>query len=166
MLDPASSHDLLQLVETLRCERGLTVINITHKMSEAVLADRVFVLSDGRLVQSGTPQAVFCESDVLEREGLDVPVHMRIVRRLAHRVDQSIALQPVLMNDAAAVVGDLLNSASDDELLPFVSNVKSEVSGEKPPSTQDESVVNVHQLSYTYDDGTGIANAGAEKREL
>ena len=156
MLDPASSHDLLQLVETLRCERGLTVINITHKMSEAVLADHVFVLSDGRLVQSGTPQAVFCESDVLEREGLDVPVHMRIVRELAHRVDQSYSASACFsMNDAAAVVGDLLNSASDDELLPFVSNVKVKFRRETP-STQDESVVNVHQLSYT-DDGTEIA---------
>ena len=54
-------------------KEGLTVVNITHFMEEAVLADRVVVMEHGRIVALGTPREVFSQVDLLKRMQLDVP---------------------------------------------------------------------------------------------
>jgi len=42
-------------------------------MSEAVGADRVFVMSAGRVISEGTPEEVFSRVEALRKEGLTVP---------------------------------------------------------------------------------------------
>ena len=54
-------------------EENITVINITHYMDEAALADRVVILNDGRLIMDGTPDEVFSRQNELLALGLDVP---------------------------------------------------------------------------------------------
>ena len=55
MLDPVGRREVLDTIEKLNREEGITVISITHYMDEAARADRVMVLSDGRLMLDGTP---------------------------------------------------------------------------------------------------------------
>ena len=73
MLDPVGRAEVLETIEKLNREEGITVISITHYMDEAARADRVIVLSDGRLMLDGTPGEVFTHSDALRRVGLDLP---------------------------------------------------------------------------------------------
>ena len=54
-------------------EQGITVLSITHYMDEAARADRVIVLSDGKVVLDGRPEDVFSRGDVLCRVGLELP---------------------------------------------------------------------------------------------
>ena len=73
MLDPVGRKEVLETIEKLNREEGITVISITHYMDEAARADRVIVLSDGKLMLDGSPGEVFTHSDTLRKAGLDLP---------------------------------------------------------------------------------------------
>ncbi len=73
MLDPIGRRDVVATMERLNKEDGKTVINITHYMDEAVRADRVIVIDDGRILLDGTPAEIFAEVDKLRGAGLDLP---------------------------------------------------------------------------------------------
>ena len=73
MLDPIGRRDVVATMERLNKEDGKTVINITHYMDEAVRADRVIVIDDGKILLDGTPADIFAEVDKLRGAGLDLP---------------------------------------------------------------------------------------------
>lgn len=73
MLDPMGRREVIDTVEALHRERGITVLTITHHMNEAARADRIVVLDDGKVLLDGTPEQVFSQPDVLRAAGLDVP---------------------------------------------------------------------------------------------
>ena len=55
-LDPLTRDRLQQSFAAIRKKLGLTAVFVTHDMSEALmLADRIAVLAEGRLIQLGTP---------------------------------------------------------------------------------------------------------------
>ncbi len=78
MLDPRGREEVLSTVRKLNRERGMTVVMITQFMEEALGADRVFVLSEGRLVMEGTPREVFNERALLEESRLDAPAFVKL----------------------------------------------------------------------------------------
>ena len=73
MLDPVGRREVIETIEKLNREQGITVLSITHYMDEAARADRVVVLSDGHIILDGTPGEVFTHSDTLRNAGLDLP---------------------------------------------------------------------------------------------
>lgn len=73
MLDPKGRKEIIESVERLKREKGITVILITHFMEEAQNADRVIVMDDGRIIADSTPKDVFSDIGLLKRAGLDVP---------------------------------------------------------------------------------------------
>lgn len=73
MLDPRGRAEVMATIEKLNREKGITVIHITHNMDEAVRADRVVVINDGRICLDGTPREVFGSVEQLRLVGLDVP---------------------------------------------------------------------------------------------
>ncbi|MCL2629974.1 MAG: energy-coupling factor transporter ATPase [Firmicutes bacterium] len=74
MLDPRGREEVLSAVERLNKEEGISVINITHYVSEAVKADKVAVLHNGEIVAYGTPREVFSDAQMLETAGLVLPI--------------------------------------------------------------------------------------------
>ena len=73
MLDPAGRREVLSAIRTLNQERNITVVLITHHMDEAMDADRLIVMNDGKLVMDGTPAEVFTQVDALRAMGLAAP---------------------------------------------------------------------------------------------
>ena len=73
MLDPQGRHEVMETISRLNEDRSLTVIAITHNMDEAILADRIAVMDDGRIAMEGTPAEVFARADELTAMGLGVP---------------------------------------------------------------------------------------------
>ena len=73
MLDPVGRSEVVATVQRLNREQGITVLLITHHMNETIEADRLLVMSHGRLVQDGPPAQVFSEVEALQREGLSSP---------------------------------------------------------------------------------------------
>ena len=73
MLDPRGRKEVMDTVYRLNKEDKITVIHITHFMEEAVNADRVCVMEDGKLIMQGKPREIFKQVDKLKKLGLDVP---------------------------------------------------------------------------------------------
>lgn len=73
MLDPSGRKEVLNIIHKLNKEEKMTVVLITHFMNEAIHADRVIVLDEGRIKVQGTPREVFSEIETMKAIGLDVP---------------------------------------------------------------------------------------------
>ena len=73
MLDPRGRQEVMDAIDSLRSELGITVVLITHYMDEAARADRVIIIDDGKLLTEGTPGEVFSHIDMLREHHLDVP---------------------------------------------------------------------------------------------
>ena len=82
MLDPKGRKEVLNLVRTLNRDRKITIILITHHMEEAVDADRVMVMDNGRIVMKGTPREIFTRTEELKKAGLSVPRVTQLIHRL------------------------------------------------------------------------------------
>jgi energy-coupling factor transport system ATP-binding protein len=82
MLDPIGRRDVVAIMERLNREEGITVINITHYMDEAIRADRAIVISDGEIALDGTPHEVFADSDKLRSLGLESPQGSDLINSL------------------------------------------------------------------------------------
>ncbi len=80
MLDPNGREEIMDIATSLN-KQGITVINITHNMEEAVLADRIIVLRKGRIAVDGTPKEVF-SSGMLEACGLTLPPVTALAEKL------------------------------------------------------------------------------------
>ena len=85
MLDPVGRADVVETMEKLNREEGKTVITITHYMDEAVRADRVIVINDGKIILDGAPSAIFAQSQILRSVGLDLPQCADLMLRLRGR---------------------------------------------------------------------------------
>ena len=73
MLDPRGRREVMETIEALRKEKGITVILITHHMDEAAQADRIVVMDRGHLAMDGTPREIFPQIDRLRSYSLNVP---------------------------------------------------------------------------------------------
>ena len=82
MLDPLGRREVIDVMERLNRDEGITVLNITHYMEEAARADRVIVINDGEITLDGTPHEVFSEVDKLHSIGLESPQGTELVRAL------------------------------------------------------------------------------------
>lgn len=82
MLDPMGRDEVMQTIKRLNKEMGITVVLITHFMDEAVQADRVVVMDDGRIIMEGEPRKVFSQVKKLRDCGLDVPQSTELCHRL------------------------------------------------------------------------------------
>ncbi len=81
MLDRRSIEDILPIIRRECRERGLGVLYITHHTEEAVDADRVYILSGGRITSSGTPEEVLTYSN-LTSSSLSLPYALSLSHSL------------------------------------------------------------------------------------
>ena len=73
MLDPNGRKEVIRTLRELNRVEKITVLLITHYMEEAVHADRIIVMDDGRIVMDGKPREIFSRVKELKSHGLDVP---------------------------------------------------------------------------------------------
>lgn len=84
MLDPKGRAEVINTVYQLNKEKGITVILITHFMSEAQFADRVLVLGKGRIMADGKPSEIFSQVELLKENGLAVPQTTELLYQLSN----------------------------------------------------------------------------------
>ncbi len=82
MLDPRGRKEVIETIEKLNREKGITVILITHHMDEAARAQRVIVLNKGTVAADGTPQEVFSQVQLLHDMGLAAPETVELCWKL------------------------------------------------------------------------------------
>ena len=82
MLDPHGREEVISTIERLNREMGITVVLITHHMTEAIRAQRVIVMDAGRILADGTPKEVFPQVELLDSVGLTVPATTKVLYAL------------------------------------------------------------------------------------
>ncbi|MEG0381172.1 MAG: energy-coupling factor ABC transporter ATP-binding protein [Kurthia sp.] len=100
MLDPQGRQEVLEIVQQLREETGLTVLSITHDLEEAILADRMLFMNAGRKFAEGKPSEIFSIGDELTSLGLDLPFSMKMAKLLQ---EKGVKLRGTHMSDEELV---------------------------------------------------------------
>lgn len=113
MLDPQGRKDIMFTVKRLREEHGITVVMITHYMDEAVQADRVIVMDDGKVLLDGTPKYVFQNVGLLHSVSLDVPQSAELMYRLREH-DIKVPISVLNEAECVKVLSDLLEGKIDN----------------------------------------------------
>ncbi len=107
MLDPVGRAEVIETILALRSSAKMTTVLITHHMDEAVLAHRVIVMDEGRVITTGTPTQVFAQPELLESLGLDVPIAAKLAKEL---IRSGLSLPEGILT-AAQLVNALCQSA-------------------------------------------------------
>ena len=100
-LDPASKHDMLEVIKRLRQERNLIVVFVSHNMKDiAELSDRIIVMNGGKLVMNGSPKEVFARAGELKSMGLSVPPVTEILYEVSEKL--GLEFKPIFEEREAA----------------------------------------------------------------
>ncbi len=83
-LDPRGRREVIQSAIKLNREEGITVVLLTHFMSEVIFCDRMIVMDKGETRMEGTPRQVFSQREQIRELGLDFPVAAQIAEGLNH----------------------------------------------------------------------------------
>ncbi|SDX76777.1 energy-coupling factor transport system ATP-binding protein [Ruminococcaceae bacterium YAD3003] len=142
MLDPTSRDDFLALVEKMREEKGLTLITITHDMTEALRCDKVIIVNKGKAVLEGTPEEIFL-SDDLWQYGLKRPVKFNFAFEIAKLTGNTLTKEDLKSDEA--LITRLTKMLNEPGIKMPEAIVKEE------DKTEKEVVMSVKNLSYTYD---------------
>ena len=166
MLDPMSRRSVMELILELKEKSDISIVQITHHMEEAVLADYVYVISDGSIVLEGTPAEVFDQFERVRAEGLSVPVHIEIARRIADTTDTYYRPEDIFsFEGAVSFVRGVIESRTSSESTGDL-DAGYEI-GERrgvDNASQDldrERVIEISNLSFDY-----VSDAGEPVRAL
>ena len=140
MLDPRGRRDVMDIIKRLRSE-GVTVILITHHMEEAVEADNVIVMDDGRIALQGKPRQLFKRTDEIRALGLTLPDTVKLIYKLNGR-GFSLNAEAITVSECA------------EELIKSLSG--SHITAPEPEKTRAASdpILSVKELTHVYSKGT------------
>lgn len=145
MLDPSSRDDFLELVEKMRIEKGLTLITITHDMTEALRCDKIIIVDKGRAVMEGEPEDIFM-SDDLWKYGLKRPVKFLFAFEIARLTGNALTKEDLRSDDS--LIRSLVKMLG-------CRGIKTPGSIEDKKGGEDEEIImSVKNLSYSYDGDT------------
>lgn len=82
MLDPQGRKEVLDIIQRLNRDYGITAVLITHYMDEASKADRIIVMDNGKVIMDDIPKNIFSEVERVKSAGLDVPQVTELVYEL------------------------------------------------------------------------------------
>ena len=142
MLDPSSRDDFLTLVEKMRVEKGLTLITITHDMTEALRCDKLVIVNKGKAVMEGRPEEIFL-SDNLWDYGLKRPVKFNFAFEIAKLTGSTLTKED-LRSDESLISALTARLKKPGIKIP-------EISKETKKQDEKDIIMSVKGLSYTYD---------------
>ena len=84
MLDPKGKREIKELIKKMRdIVPNITIVSITHDISEAVASDKVIVMNKGEVYATGTPKEIFNDEERLNKVGLQLPFTYKVQHELA-----------------------------------------------------------------------------------
>lgn len=96
MLDPKGRKDILNTIKKLNREENITIIYITHFMSEAAEFDKIIVLNKGEIALTGSPKSIFLHYNELSKLNLELP-QITMLSRLLH--ESGLDISPNILNE-------------------------------------------------------------------
>ena len=110
MLDPNGRKEVIRTAISLNRNKGITVILITHYMEEAIDADRIFVMDQGKIAMQGTPREIFAQVEKMKELHLDVPQ----VTLLAHELRKAGVPMPEVVLSKEELADALMGKEGED----------------------------------------------------
>lgn len=148
MLDPRGRKEVMFVLKKLNREKGITIVHITHHMEEAVEADLVMVMEDGRLVLAGTPRQIFENVEELRKAGLDVPQITALaydLRKSGVRMD----VLPLNKDEMVNTIRRLIKRNNSKRLISSSNQTEKEYNPDSP-------IIKVRDLSHIYMQGSAF----------
>ncbi len=147
MLDPGGRREVLDTLHELNKKEHVTVILITHHMDEVIDADKVFVMNQGKITLSGTPQEVFSQYEKIKEAGMELPAVTELAyllnrrgfslsQRIIDRKEFTEELKKCFLNPCKVFCDSEVNEKN------FVSSI------ENP--TEKEVLFSLRNISYIY----------------
>ena len=109
MLDPIGRAEVLKTIKELNRTSGVTVVLITHHMDEAAQADRLVVMTKGKVIADGAPRQVFQQVEELKAVGLTVPETTELLWEL-RRAGLDVSLDALSDEECARELYELLQT--------------------------------------------------------
>ncbi len=147
MLDPVSRDEFLNLVEKMNREKGITVLTITHDMSEAARCGKIFVIENGKVTLEGEPSKIFSEPDRIRQAGLELPPDINLIYEIAGITGAPVAEEDLKDQDSRVKAAARLAQEADE--LPEEPVIKKR--------SRRRKILEISDLSYSYDSGRNYA---------
>lgn len=147
MLDPQSRDEFLSIVEKMQKEQGLTVVTITHDMTEATACEKIFVVEKGKIAAEGKPEEIFLDSEKVRRAGLELPEHISLITELAKLQRVKLNKEDLKDKRTCAV------RAAEIALNPIKASSKELSKSLKKKPDANDIILSVKGLSYAYEKG-------------
>lgn len=171
MLDPQGRKEALDIAWRLNKEQGVTIVAATHFMREAIHADRLIILDDGRIALQGPPRELFQQIDRLRALHLDAPHVSELAQALHRRFPAFPAnlLTPQEITDAVIGCcerregeegkerqggGEARRGGDEGEKETPISNLQSSIS--PSPSLPLSPLLSLHHVAHYYMRGTPL----------
>ncbi len=81
MLDPKGRAEVMETAKKLNAE-GITIVFITHFMEEAVQADRIAVMAEGKVIGLDVPEKIFSDRELLDKAGIELPPSAKLAEEI------------------------------------------------------------------------------------
>lgn len=78
MLDPEGRQEVLRTIRRLHTQQRKTVVMITHYIEEAIGADRVYLIHNGKMIADGTAREMLTQPELLAAAGLTPPMPVQM----------------------------------------------------------------------------------------
>lgn len=108
MLDPGGRREVMEAIWRLNKEKGITIVLITHFMEETENADRVIVMSDGKITADGKPEEVFSRPDKILEAGLSLPQTTELLYRLK-QMGVNLSADTISVDECVSKIASALN---------------------------------------------------------
>ena len=137
-LDPHGRKEVCQILDELRASHGVTVILIEQDPDlVARYADRILLMSEGRIARDGTPREVFADAEGCIALGVFPPETALIAQRLGQRAGVTFAETPLVAS----------------ELIDGLTRVVPDVAAVADATDYGSVVLETRGLTHRYDTG-------------
>jgi energy-coupling factor transport system ATP-binding protein len=109
MLDPIGRAEVLETMEKMVRDRGITVLNITHHMTEAARADRIIVMDNGQIIADDVPNKIFADAELIKKAGLELTQSAELMHKLS-TAGLEITDIPITVSDAVEKICEVIGN--------------------------------------------------------
>ncbi|MDO9545957.1 MAG: energy-coupling factor transporter ATPase [Pelolinea sp.] len=145
-LDPISKQGIFDITNKLRQRDGMTLIVVEHETEEALHADRIALIKDGKLVQVGSAQEILKQVDLLEELGV---MPLGIPKFFKNIGETDLPLTPAEGIQTFSKIGWKI---SDDKYSQLLEKEKLTTQHNEQP------IIQCRDLEFTYPNGVKALN--------
>jgi energy-coupling factor transport system ATP-binding protein len=111
-LDPSGQREIMELFATLRKQKGLSIILVTHSMEDAArYSEQIIVMDKGSVFMKGSPADIFKQGEKLAEVGLDMPESIRFIEKLEKRFGAQLP-NALTTEEVVDIIHDLVKGRS------------------------------------------------------